>query len=216
MLDRLFGYEVSPVLWKKVMPQLSAGRVQSVATRVVVERERERMAFVAAGYWDLTGTFVPGGAEGSAAAEQARPFTAQLVELDGVRLARGADFGQDGSPTRDDVTVLDGAGAASLVEDLDGVPYEVRSRESKPYRRRPAAPFITSTYQQEAGRKLGVSASMAMRAAQGLYEKGFITYMRTDSTTLSDTAIGAARTMFRERYGDAVLPAGPRHYAIKV
>ena len=214
MLDRLYGYEVSPVLWKKVMPQLSAGRVQSVATRVVVERERERMAFVAAGYWDLTGSFTAAGSAEQTGAQ--REFSAQLVQLDGTRLARGSDFNQDGRPKRDDVTVLDADGAAALVADLEGVPYEVRSRESKPYRRRPAAPFITSTFQQEAGRKLGMSSAMAMRAAQGLYEKGFITYMRTDSTTLSGTAIEAARTMIRERYGDAVLPDAPRHYANKV
>ena len=209
ILDRLYGYEVSPVLWKKVMPQLSAGRVQSVATRIVVERERERMAFIEASYWDVKGTFA------AAPGDDQREFSAALNTIDGVRLASGRDFGDDGRLARDDVTVLDEAGAQALVGALDGVPYEVSARETKPYRRRPAAPFITSTYQQEAGRKLGMSAQMAMRAAQGLYEKGYITYMRTDSTTLSDTALQAARTMISERYGKDFLPDAPRHYATK-
>ncbi|MEQ8843028.1 MAG: type I DNA topoisomerase [Acidimicrobiales bacterium] len=214
ILDRLYGYEVSPVLWKKIMPQLSAGRVQSVGTRLVVERERERMAFVSAGYWDVKGQFAAVEADtgnGSRSSE----FSAALVQIDGVRLASGRDFGDDGRLSRDDVVVLDEAGATELVGDLDGVPYEVRSRESKPYRRRPAAPFITSTFQQEAGNKLGLSSAMAMRAAQGLYEKGYITYMRTDSTTLSDTALQAARTMITERYGKEFLPDGPRLYTKK-
>jgi DNA topoisomerase-1 len=210
ILDRLYGFEVSPVLWKKVMPQLSAGRVQSVATRVVVSRERERMAFIAAGYWDIAGAFA------AVAGEDQREFKANLAMIDGVRLASGRDFNDDGQLSRDDVTVLDEAKAAAMVDDLEGVRYEVRSRESKPYRRRPAAPFITSTFQQEAGRKLGIGAAMAMRAAQGLYEKGFITYMRTDSTIMSDTAIRAARSMISERYGANNLPEAPRHYANKV
>ncbi len=208
ILDRLYGYEVSPVLWKKIMPSLSAGRVQSVGTRLVVERERERMAFLAAGYWDVKGQF-------SAVEGDTRAFSAALAQIDGVRLASGRDFGDDGMLSRDDVVVLDEAGATALVADLDGVPYEVRSRESKPYRRRPAAPFITSTYQQEAGRKLGLSSAMAMRAAQGLYEKGYITYMRTDSTTLSGTALTAARNMISERYGKDFLPDAPRLYTKK-
>jgi DNA topoisomerase I len=208
ILDRLFGYEVSPVLWKKVMPSLSAGRVQSVATRIVVERERERMAFVAASYWDVKGEF-------AAVEGDTRGFSASLARIGGVRLASGRDFGDDGTLARDDVVVLDEAGAGALVADLEGVPYEVRSRESKPYRRRPAAPFTTSTFQQEAGRKLGLSSAMAMRAAQGLYEKGYITYMRTDSTTLSDTALQAARTMIAERYGKDHLPDSPRLYTKK-
>lgn len=208
ILDRLYGYEVSPVLWKKVLPQLSAGRVQSVATRIVVQRERGRMAFRAASYWSVSGTF-------AAVEGDTREFSASLSTIDGVRLAGGRDFGDDGQPAREDVTVLDGAAASALVGDLEGASYLVRSRESKPYRRRPAAPFITSTYQQEAGRKLKMSAQMAMRAAQGLYEKGYITYMRTDSTTLSETALQAARATVKNRYGSQYLPDTPRRYTKK-
>jgi len=210
LLDRLFGYEVSPVLWKKVMPQLSAGRVQSVATRIVVERERERMDFVAAEYWSLQAQF-------GAASVAADPhkFSAMLALLDGVRIAKGSDFGQDGHLSRDDVVVLNQSRVDSLVEALAGVPFSVRSRESKPYRRRPAAPFTTSTFQQEAGRKLKMSSAMGMRTAQSLYEKGFITYMRTDSTTLSDTAVRAARATITDRYGNQFLPDSPRRYTKK-
>ncbi len=208
LLDRLFGYEVSPVLWKKVMPQLSAGRVQSVATRIVVVRERRRMEFVSAGYWSIGGQFDLAGSE-------SHEFSATLAAIDGVRVAKGGDFGENGLVARDDVTVLDAAQAAGLAADLQGAQFAVRSRESKPYRRRPAAPFTTSTFQQEAGRKLKMSSAMAMRAAQGLYEKGFITYMRTDSTTMSDTAIRAARAMVSERYGNGSLPDAPRVYAKK-
>ncbi len=208
ILDRLYGYEVSPVLWKKVLPQLSAGRVQSVATRIVVQRERERMEFRAASYWSVSGTF-------AAVEGDTREFSASLSTIDGVRLAGGRDFGDDGRLAREDVTVLDGAAASALVGDLEGASYLVRSRESKPYRRRPAAPFITSTYQQEAGGKLKMSAQMAMRAAQGLYEKGYITYMRTDSTTLSETALQAARATIKDRYGARYLPDTPRRYTKK-
>ena len=208
ILDRLYGYEVSPVLWKKVLPQLSAGRVQSVATRIVVQRERERMDFRAASYWSVSGTF-------AAVSGDTREFSASLASIDGVKLASGRDFGDDGRPAREDVTVLDESAASKLVGELEGVPYEVRSREAKPYRRRPAAPFITSTYQQEAGRKLKMSAQMAMRAAQGLYEKGYITYMRTDSTTLSETALQAARATIKNRYGTQYLPDSPRRYTKK-
>ncbi len=213
MLDRLYGYEVSPVLWKKVLPRLSAGRVQSVATRIVVERERERMAFVAASYWDLTGTFRP-----AEAAKTTGPssFDATLVAVDGSKLASGRDFGQDGQLRSTDTVALDEAGARSLVDALSDAAFAVRSVEAKPYRRKPAAPFITSTFQQEAGRKLRMSSAMAMRAAQGLYEKGYITYMRTDSTTLSDTAIAAARSVVREKYGASYLPDGPRTFTNKV
>jgi DNA topoisomerase-1 len=160
ILDRLYGYEVSPVLWKKVMPRLSAGRVQSVATRIIVERERARMRFRAARYWDLEGVF----------AKQADEFTATMVALDGQRLATGRDFTEDGRPSRDDVVVLDEAAATALVADLEGASVGVRSVERKPYRRRPAAPFMTSTLQQEAGRKLRMSSAAAMRSAQTLYE----------------------------------------------
>ena len=214
MLDRLYGYEVSPVLWKKVMPQLSAGRVQSVAVRIVVERERERMDFVRAGFWGLTGTFAP--AESAAGNGKGLTFTADLVQLDGSRVAAARDFGPDGRPTRGDVTVLDEAAATSLVTDLQGAAFAVRARTSKPYRRRPAAPFITSTLQQEAARKLGMASAAAMRTAQSLYEKGYITYMRTDSTSLSANAVAAARSEVERRYGSSVLPPEPRVYAGKV
>ena len=209
MLDRLYGYEVSPVLWKKVMPQLSAGRVQSVAVRIVVERERERMRFVSASFWGLTATFSPRAEEGS-------EFLAALAALDGSRVATARDFGPDGRPARGGVTVLDEAGAASLAADLQGADFGVRSRTSKPYRRRPAPPFITSTLQQEAARKLGMSSAAAMRAAQSLYEKGYITYMRTDSTSLSSAAVAAARAEVARRYGQNLLPSEPRAYASKV
>ena len=209
VLDRLYGYEVSPVLWKKVMPGLSAGRVQSVATRIVVQRERERIAFVPAGYWDLSGTF---------ATKDTPPVSlgAKLVELDGQKLATGRDFTSEGVPKSDDVVVLDEPGATALVTDLADREATVSSVESKPYRRRPAPPFMTSTLQQEAGRKLRMSSAQAMRAAQSLYEAGFITYMRTDSTTLSDTALRAARSEIAQRYGDRFLPDAPRTYAKKV
>ncbi len=208
LLDRLFGYEVSPVLWKKVMPRLSAGRVQSVATRLVVARERERMAFRSANYWDLKGTF-------DARADDAPAFTAMLVELDDRRIATGRDFASDGSMSQADRVHLDEVSARALAGELEGRRATVTSREAKPYRRRPAAPFTTSTYQQEAGRKLRLSSAQAMRVAQGLYERGFITYMRTDSTTLSETAISAARNQIVERYGRDFLPDAPRTYAKK-
>ena len=214
MLDRLYGYEVSPVLWKKVMPQLSAGRVQSVAVRVVVERERERMDFVSAGFWGLTGTFAP--ADSAGGNGNGPEFTAELVQLDGSRIAAARDFGSDGQPTRGDVTVLDEAAATSLASDLQDAAYAVRARTSKPYRRRPAAPFITSTLQQEAARKLHMTSAVAMRTAQSLYEKGYITYMRTDSTSLSANAVAAARSEVERRYGSSVLPPEPRVYASKV
>lgn len=211
LLDRLYGYEVSPVLWKKVRPRLSAGRVQSVATRIVVERERERMAFRSANYWDLKATFTA--TDDKHAAE--RPFTATLTELDGARIATGRDFAQDGTLQRDGAVHLDQARAGALAGELDGQPATVSSREARPYRRTPAAPFITSTYQQEASRKLRLSSSQAMRVAQGLYERGYITYMRTDSTTLSETAVNAARSQIAERFGAQYLPDGPRSYRTK-
>jgi len=210
ILDRLYGYEVSPVLWKKVMPKLSAGRVQSVATRVVVQRERERMAFRTGSWWDLQATF-----RHEAADKDPTAFPATLVELDGRRLATGKDFDSTGNLTGD-ALLLDEATANQLRQSLDSRPVTVRSVERKPYTRKPAAPFMTSTLQQEAGRKLRMSSSQTMSTAQRLYENGFITYMRTDSTTLSDTAVNAARAQIRERYGDAYLPDAPRRYQSKV
>ena len=207
LLDRLYGYEVSPVLWKKVAPRLSAGRVQSVATRIVVERERARMAFVPAGYWSLEVTAATGAGESLVMAASA---------IDGERLATGRDFGADGKLATAGVVVLDESGARRLAADLDGANAEVTSVASKPYRRRPGAPFITSTLQQEAGRRLRLSASAVMQVAQSLYEQGFITYMRTDSVTLSDVALTAARAEVARRYGEEFLPAGPRRYAGKV
>jgi DNA topoisomerase-1 len=204
ILDRLYGYEVSPVLWKKVMPKLSAGRVQSVAVRLVVERERARRAFVSAGYWDLKGVFDPGS------------FEATLAALDGKRVAQGRDFTQQGELKTDDLARLDEAGARALAAELDGRAFAVRSADEKPYTRRPAAPFMTSTLQQEASRKFRYSAQTTMRLAQRLYEGGYITYMRTDSTTLSEAALVAARRQAVELYGAESIPAEPRRYARKV
>src|SRR5688572_4378626 len=200
ILDRLYGYEVSPVLWKKVMPRLSAGRVQSVATRLVVDRERERMRFVAAGYWDVLGTFEPGG------------FEARLSSLEGKRIAQGRDFAEDGTPASAAVLVLSEDAARTLVEELSGRPFTVEKVDEKPYTRRPAAPFRTSTLQQEASRKLRFSSQTTMRLAQRLYENGHITYMRTDSVTLSETALAAARAHAARVYGPETVPAGPRLY----
>ncbi|WP_374986560.1 type I DNA topoisomerase [Streptomyces fradiae] len=213
ILDRLYGYEVSPVLWKKVMPRLSAGRVQSVATRLVVERERERIAFRSAEYWDLTGTFGTG-----RAGDPSDPstLTARLASVDGRRVAQGRDFGPDGRLKSDQVLHLDEANARSLAAALAETRFSVRSVESKPYRRSPYAPFRTTTLQQEASRKLGFGAKATMQIAQKLYENGFITYMRTDSTTLSDTAVAAARAQVTQLYGADYLPAAPRTYAGKV
>ncbi|MER6938106.1 type I DNA topoisomerase [Nocardioides sp. NPDC127514] len=210
ILDRLYGYEISPVLWKKVMPRLSAGRVQSVATRLVVDRERERIAFRTASYWDLAGTFDAG------SDHDPRMFPAKITSIDGNRVARGSDFGPDGVLKSDKVVHLDRSRAESLVAALDNKTYEVRSVESKPYKRSPYAPFRTTTMQQEASRKLGMSASTTMSVAQRLYENGFITYMRTDSTTLSGDAVSAARAQVRELYGAEYLPDAPRTYASKV
>ncbi|WP_406036125.1 type I DNA topoisomerase [Nocardioides sp. NBC_00163] len=210
ILDRLYGYEISPVLWKKVMPRLSAGRVQSVATRLVVDRERERIAFRTASYWDLAGTFDAG------SDHEPRMFPARITSVDGSRVARGTDFGPDGLLKSDKVVHLDRTRAESLVAGLEGQTYEVRSVESKPYKRSPYAPFRTTTMQQEASRKLGMTAASAMSVAQRLYENGFITYMRTDSTTLSGDAVSAARAQVRELYGAEYLPDAPRTYASKV
>jgi DNA topoisomerase I len=204
ILDRLYGYEVSPVLWKKITQGLSAGRVQSVATRLVVERERERMRFRAAEYWDIEGTFDPGS------------FAARLVQLDGKRIAQGRDFTQRGELREADVVQLDEARARKLASALDGQPFRVRSVEEKPYSRRPAAPFMTSSLQQEASRKLRYTAQTTMRIAQRLYENGYITYMRTDSTTLAESALTAARDQARELYGAEYVPDAPRRYDRKV
>ncbi|WP_081902675.1 type I DNA topoisomerase [Lentzea aerocolonigenes] len=211
ILDRLYGYEVSPVLWKKVMPKLSAGRVQSVATRLVVERERERMKFVSASYWDISAQMDAG------ADATPRQFGARLVAVDGTRLATGRDFGSDGKLTgKADVVVLDEAQARAIAAGLENAPVKVSSVEEKPYSRKPYAPFMTSTLQQEAGRKLRFSADRTMRTAQKLYENGYITYMRTDSTTLSETAINAARTQATDLYGAQYVADKPRQYTRKV
>ncbi|MER5862124.1 type I DNA topoisomerase [Kitasatospora sp. NPDC002040] len=214
ILDRLYGYEVSPVLWKKVMPKLSAGRVQSVATRLVVERERERIAFRSASYWDLTATF----GTGRTAADAANPesFGARLSTVDGKRIASGRDFGSDGQIKGANTLHLDETAARALAAALEQTAFSVRSVESKPYRRSPYAPFRTTTLQQEASRKLGFGAKRTMQVAQKLYENGFITYMRTDSTTLSETAINAARAQVTQLYGADYLPDAPRTYASKV
>jgi DNA topoisomerase-1 len=203
ILDRLYGYEVSPVLWKKVMRGLSAGRVQSVATRLVVERERERMAFRAAQWWDLLATFDPDS------------FEARLVSLDGRRVATGRDFGSDGK-LRGEAHQLDEDAARSLAERLEGSSFRVARVERKPYVRRPSPPFMTSTLQQEASRKLRYSAQTTMRLAQRLYENGYITYMRTDSTTLSESALTAARAQATSLFGADYVPPEPRRYERKV
>ncbi|GIG27801.1 type I DNA topoisomerase [Cellulomonas marina] len=208
ILDRLYGYEVSPVLWRKVGKGLSAGRVQSVATRMVVERERERMAFVAADYWDVTGTF--------AVADEAEPtFSARLTQVGGRRVASGRDFDDRGRLRSAEAVALDEGAARAVVTGLADADVRVQSLETKPYTRRPAAPFTTSSLQQEAGRKLRMSARQTMRTAQGLYENGYITYMRTDSPVLSSQAIDAARRQAAELYGPEYVPDAARVYASK-
>ncbi|MFC7549057.1 type I DNA topoisomerase [Plantactinospora sp. GCM10030261] len=213
ILDRLYGYEVSPVLWRKVRSGLSAGRVQSVATRIVVERERQRMAFRTAEYWDIQATLAVRDAR-----EGPRTFNATLVALGDDRIATGKDFEPTTGRVRPGagVTHLDEAGARGLAARLDGQPFTVTRVEEKPYRRRPYAPFITSTLQQEAARKLRFSSQQTMRTAQRLYENGYITYMRTDSVNLSETAIAAARRQIAELYGDRSVPPEPRRYKGKV
>ena len=222
VLDRLYGYSVSPVLWKKVLGGLSAGRVQSVATRIVVERERARMRFRQAEYWDVEGVFVApeAGQEGTAREQDdptaPRALDATLVAVDGQRLATGRDFDADtGRLTRGGALHLDEASARSLAERLTGVEFTVRSVEDKPYTRRPYAPFMTSTLQQEGGRKLRFSAQRVMQTAQRLYENGHITYMRTDSVNLSETAVAAARQQARQLYGPEYVPEAPRRYTSK-
>jgi DNA topoisomerase I len=204
ILDRLYGYEVSPVLWRRVNRGLSAGRVQSPSIRLIVERERERIAFRAAGYWDielLTAT--------------APAFTATLTSVDNVRVASGKDFDSSGHPKRG-VVVLDEARARALADGLRSSAFTVRSVEQRPYRSTPKAPFMTSTLQQEGGRKLRLSAAQVMRVAQGLYERGYITYMRTDNVTMSDEALTAVRATVRSVYGDRYLSPGPKQYSSKV
>jgi DNA topoisomerase-1 len=209
ILDRLYGYEVSPVLWRKVGPGLSAGRVQSAATRLVVDRERERLAFTAASYWDLIAQLAP-------AASDNQDFESRLVRVNGSRIAVGRDFDDKGA-LKSDPIALDESTAETLATALrDGdVAITVTSVESKPYTRRPAAPFTTSTLQQEAARKLRFSARQTMSVAQSLYENGYITYMRTDSPTLSQQALNAARTQAAHLYGVETVPASPRLYAGK-
>ncbi len=208
ILDRLYGYEVSPVLWRKVGPGLSAGRVQSAATRLVVDRERERLAFVSASYWDLSGIFSP--------TEERSPFPARLVRVDGSRIASGRDYDDRGN-LKGDAVALDADAAQALAAALyaPGVDVVVRSVEAKPYTRRPAAPFTTSTLQQEAARKLRFSARQTMSVAQSLYENGYITYMRTDSPSLSQQAITAARNQASSLYGADTIPEKPRLYTGK-
>lgn len=214
ILDRLYGYEVSPVLWKKVAPRLSAGRVQSVATRIIVQRERERMAFRSAGYWDILAEL-----DASVSDPNASPprFNARLVAVAGKRVATGRDFDSLGAVRKpDEVVVLDEAAATGLAAGLRGTALTVASVEEKPYTRRPYPPFMTSTLQQEAGRKLRFTSERTMSVAQRLYENGYITYMRTDSTTLSASAIDAARNQARQLYGEEYLHPSPRQYTRKV
>eukprot|EP01041_Mallomonas_annulata_P017614 gene17614-36159_t len=204
LLDRLYGYEVSPVLWRRVNRGLSAGRVQSPSVRLIVERERERIAFVTAGYWDI-----------DLQTATSPSFTATLVAVDGTKVATGKDFTSDGQPKKN-VVVVDEARARSLADALASAPFSVRSVEEKPYRSTPKAPFMTSTLQQEGGRKLRLSASQVMRLAQGLYERGYITYMRTDNVVLSDEALAAVRDEVSRSYGSQFLSNGPRQYSSKI
>lgn len=216
ILDRLYGYEVSPVLWKKVMPRLSAGRVQSVATRVIVERERERMAFVAAGYWDLTADLDTGRKSGDP--ENPRSFQARLTGVDGKRVAQGRDFDDDGvlRDAKGELVVVDKPTAEALASGLRDAAMTVAAVEEKPYSRKPQAPFMTSTLQQEAGRRLHFTSERTMRIAQRLYENGHITYMRTDSTSLSAQGMSAARNQAKELYGQNYVSDAPRRYDRKV
>jgi DNA topoisomerase-1 len=206
VLDRLVGYDVSRVLWLKVARGLSAGRVQSVAVRIVVERERERMAFRAASYWDLEGTFEKPG--------DTTLFAGTLVGLDGTRVASGRDFDSAGE-VKGDVVVLDADEATSLAAGLEGADFAVRSTETKPYTRRPYAPFRTSTMQQEASRKLRYTSTRTMSVAQRLYENGYITYMRTDSVAIAESAIATARAEIAKQFGAAFVPDSPRVYTSK-
>lgn len=231
MLDRLYGFEVSPVLWKKIKPKLSAGRVQSVAVRIVVDRERERMQFVAAEYWSVEATLAAAGSSGGNAAggnAAGGTFEASVTELDGKRIATGKDFNDKGELAKGqtsgnktkansaDLILLDETSAHQLSDSLQGQQAKVSDMTVKPYSRRPSPPFITSTLQQEASNRLRLSSADTMRAAQGLYEKGLITYMRTDSTTLSGDAIKSARAIIKSRFGNSYLPSSPRIWKNKV
>ncbi|MBN2176479.1 MAG: type I DNA topoisomerase [Demequinaceae bacterium] len=210
VLDRLYGYEVSPVLWRKVAQGLSAGRVQSIALRLVVDRERERMAFIAAEYWDIRAVF-----EATSGPDAGRQFEARLASIDGTRVATGRDFDDRGQPKGSPTTHVTAATAGALASGLASAEFAVLGVESKPYTRRPSAPFITSTLIQEASRKLRLGAREAMRVAQGLYERGYITYMRTDSPTLSSEAVKAARAQAAELFGTESVAESPRAYASK-
>ncbi|WP_256841432.1 type I DNA topoisomerase [Ornithinimicrobium cryptoxanthini] len=207
VLDRLYGYEVSPVLWRKVRQGLSAGRVQSVATRMVVERERERMAFRSASYWDVEGQFAP--------LNTGQSFLARLTGVDGNKVATGRDFDDRGQLKSSGLAHLDAALATSIAEGTREADVVVTEVSEKPYTRRPSAPFTTSTLQQESSRKLRMNAQSTMRTAQRLYENGYITYMRTDSTTLSESAVSAARAQARDLYGSDFVPDAPRRYGKK-
>ncbi|NDA95955.1 MAG: DNA topoisomerase I, partial [Actinobacteria bacterium] len=202
VLDRLYGYRLSPVLWKKVMPRISAGRVQSVATRLIVEKERERMAFISSSWWDLN-------------AQTDLGFTARLLTVDGKKVAATADFGADGAVKEKslaNILLLDEKGARALVDSLKGTPLTVKSMEESPRTEKPKAPFTTSTLQQDAGSRLGWGAQITMRVAQHLYENGYITYMRTDSINLSEQAIKAARASAKALYGADHVADAPRVY----
>ncbi len=208
ILDRLFGYEVSPLLWRKIRPKLSAGRVQSVAIRLIVDRERERMAFRPATWWDLLGTF---------ATAKSQQFQATLVRVEGRKLPTGKDFDpRTGQLKQADLVLLDEPAARELASKLKTAEFHVTKVEDRPFTTRPAAPFTTSTLQQEANRKLGFTARRTMQVAQNLYENGYITYMRTDSTNLAQVAIDAARDLVRSQYGEDYLPPQPRQYQSKV
>jgi len=202
VLDRLYGYRLSPVLWKKVMPRISAGRVQSVATRLIVERERERMAFISSSWWDLK-------------AETEKAFTARLISLDGKRVATTNDFDENGGlreRSAGNILLLNEVSANELTQSLQAKALTVKSMEESPRTERPKAPFTTSTMQQDAGSRLGWGAQLTMRVAQRLYENGYITYMRTDSVTLSQSAISSARSQATALYGKEYIPAAPRVY----
>ncbi|NDH81634.1 MAG: type I DNA topoisomerase, partial [Actinobacteria bacterium] len=202
VLDRLYGYRLSPVLWKKVMPRISAGRVQSVATRLIVEKERERMAFISSSWWDLN-------------AQTDLGFTARLLTVDGKKVAATSDFGADGAVKEKslaNILLLDEKGARALVDSLKGTPLTVKSMEESPRTEKPKAPFTTSTLQQDAGSRLGWGAQITMRVAQRLYENGYITYMRTDSINLSEQAIKAARASAKALYGADHVADAPRVY----